>query len=367
MAAQNRADYRVESQAADQAGLDHTGPETFARQAMAVMSLHGVSPTPLNFQLWYAHFSGEFPALSRELGALLKSTPAIGNDLCTQIHNRYFGHPGNDRVVDETSQRVHSELERVLKRLKVAENDTSRFGDTLMGYSDSLAGATDSNSLQHALASLVGETRTMEEKSRGLEGELKRSSQEIDKLKRNLEAARLEALTDELTGIGNRKLFEQSLHLAVADSSATVGVPLSLIFCDVDHFKNFNDTWGHKLGDHVLRLVAQQMKDHVAGRGTPARFGGEEFAVILPNVPLAEATALAERLRQAISTKTMKMRSTGVSLGRITMSYGVALHVPGESPDDFVARADRALYAAKAAGRNRVMTEDEADHGSALS
>lgn len=356
MIAQNRADTRVGEPAETHAGADTSSPAIFANQAMTAMTLHGVSPTPLHFQLWYAHFSGDFPALSRELGALLKSTPIIGDDLCDQIHARYFGKPSDDGMIRETNQRVQSELERVLKRLKIAENDTSRFGDTLMGYSDSIAGVTDSSSLQSYLNSLVGETRSMEEKSRSLEGELKRSSQEIDKLKRKLEAARLEALTDELTGIGNRKMFEQSLHLAISETSAKA--PVSLIFCDVDHFKKFNDTWGHKLGDHVLRLVSQQMKEFTGERGTPTRFGGEEFAVVLPNVPLAQAAALAERLRLAISTKSMKTRSTGVNLGRITMSYGVALYVPGESADDFVARADQALYAAKAGGRNCVVTED---------
>ncbi|MDA5193562.1 GGDEF domain-containing protein [Govanella unica] len=349
MSAQNRAEYT--------AAADLKSPTVFADQAMTLMALHGISPIPMNYQLWFTYFTGQNAALSQELNALLASTPAINDHLCAQIYARHFNPQGDDRLINETNQRVQIELEHLIKQLQAAEHDTSRFGNTLMGYSDSLAKATDTSTLHSYLATLISETRDMEEKSRGLEGELKNSSREIERLKVSLEAARTEALTDQLTNIGNRKLFEQSLHDGVTQANATQ-TPLAMIFCDVDHFKKFNDNWGHKLGDHVLRLVAQQLKDHTPDKGTPSRFGGEEFAILLPSVLLAQAAAIAENLRLAISTRTMKTRTTGVNLGRITMSYGVALYVPGESPDSFVARADRALYAAKARGRNCVITED---------
>src|SRR5690606_38820561 len=131
------------------------------------------------------------------------------------------------------------------------------------------------------------ETREMEQKARTLEGELKNSSEEINKLRNQLEIAHNEVMTDQLTGIGNRKLFDKCLGISIEESCAHK-TPFSLIFCDIDHFKNFNDTWGHKMGDHVLKLVSQQMKAIVAERGTAARYGGEEFAVILPNTPVAD-------------------------------------------------------------------------------
>src|SRR5690606_4053451 len=113
------------------------------------------------------------------------------------------------------------------------------------------------------------------------------------------------------------KMFDKCLGISMEEACAHKK-PFSLVFCDIDHFKNFNDTWGHKMGDHVLKLVSHQMKTIVADRGTPTRYGGEEFAIILPNTATADALVVAESLRLAISSKQMKTKATGVTIGRIT-------------------------------------------------
>lgn len=317
------------------------------------MTGRGVTPTPLNYELFYACASGTPAAVRNDLSAILNSG-RLSNQALAAIHERHFCRAESAGAESQHDSRVHGELERAISYLKTAERDTSNFGSALMGYSDTLAEARDAQGLRGYIDGLVAETRAMEQKSRELEQKLKHSSGEIDKLKHNLHQARLEAMTDELTTIGNRKQFERSIHAAMLDAQIS-GQPLSLIFADVDRFKLFNDTWGHKLGDHVLILVAQVLKTLVAGKGVPTRYGGEEFAIVLPNVPLAEATAMAERIRLSISKKVMKTKSTGATLGRITMSFGVAQYVAGQDLDSFVGRADRALYEAKESGRNRVL------------
>ena len=117
----------------------------------------------------------------------------------------------------------------------------------------------------------------MEENNSRLEQSLKASKQEISQLQVNLEAVRNESLTDPLTSLANRKYFDQALDKFIAQSVAT-GEPMALLLADIDHFKAFNDTYGHLTGDQVLRLVAMALKQNVKGQDIAARYGGEEFA-----------------------------------------------------------------------------------------
>src|SRR6185312_8845299 len=129
--------------------------------------------------------------------------------------------------------------------------------------------------------------------------------------------------------------------------------PVSLAMVDIDHFKAFNDTYGHVTGDQVLRLVAQCIKQNVKGQDIAARYGGEEFALILPNTALGQALTVAEHIRSSVTTKELMKRSTGEILGRITVSVGVAGWHYGETPQHTIERADACLYAAKRGGRDR--------------
>ena len=165
--------------------------------------------------------------------------------------------------------------------------------------------------------------------------------------------------------LANRKHFDQSLERIIA-SSGERGELFCLILADVDHFKTFNDTHGHQMGDHVLRLIAGEMKQAVKGQDVVARYGGEEFAIILPATGLSAATGVAERIRQTTMSKELRRRKTGESLGRVTISLGVAEYRRHESVQDLVERADNCLYAAKRRGRNCVVAQDQLVAGSPL-
>jgi diguanylate cyclase len=136
---------------------------------------------------------------------------------------------------------------------------------------------------------------------------------------------------------------------------------MSLLMTDIDHFKTFNDTYGHLTGDQVLRLVALSVKQNVKGQDIAARYGGEEFAVILPNTVLRSAVTVADHIRRAVMSKELMKRSTGEHLGRITISVGVATMRPGDNAQSLIGRADACLYAAKRTGRNRVICETDPD------
>ncbi len=204
----------------------------------------------------------------------------------------------------------------------------------------------------------MADTGAMQERTKQLESDLRSSSEQILDLKIELETARNEANTDVLTGIANRKHFDTRLNELSMHASLT-GKKLSLILCDVDHFKRFNDTWGHQLGDEVLKLVAMTLKSNVKGKDVLARYGGEEFVILLPDTSLSNAVKLANQFRLSMQSKKLIKKQYGEVVGRVTMSFGVAEFVRSETSVQFVLRADQAMYAAKNGGRNRVVDQGE--------
>ena len=208
---------------------------------------------------------------------------------------------------------------------------------------------------------MLKSTREMRETNKALENRLVLSKSEISNLQHSLEAIRAESLTDPLTGLGNRKYFDRSFEMAVRAALAS-GEPLSLLMFDIDHFKSFNDSYGHLTGDQVLRLVAMSLKQTIKGQDITARYGGEEFAVVLPATALRQALTVADHIRRAVMAKELKKKSTGEILGRVTISVGVAMLKPDDDTNSLIERADACLYVAKRNGRNRVICEVDPEY-----
>ena len=187
----------------------------------------------------------------------------------------------------------------------------------------------------------------------GLEKRLADSTAEVNRLKAHLEQVRRDATTDSLTNLANRKAFDEEAAKAIAEALES-GETLTMAVLDIDHFKSFNDTWGHQSGDQVIRFVASVIGRTGAPPRFAARYGGEEFAMIFPNEDAALVTGVLEDVRVEISSRMLKRRSTNEDLGQITISAGLAELGPGDDLHRLMDRADEALYASKHAGRNRV-------------
>ncbi|AOO82318.1 GGDEF domain-containing protein [Bosea vaviloviae] len=329
-----------------------------ADQVVAAMREHGSPGYPRAFEVWYAHLSGEMPAVSMAMSAILASSE--GKVGVADIDNLYDRFIGNDRLAkqaERTSLQVLGEIDGLMSLVDKTLVSSERYHGRLSAMSEDVPPPADRQRLREWVEALVLSTREEVTRKTQLEAQLRNSSNEIRNLREALEMTRAEALTDPLTGLANRRHFEEMLQKSI-DQATLRREPFALVMADIDYFKKFNDAHGHLTGDQVLRLVARTMKDKFKEKAVITRFGGEEFAIILPESDLVAGKFGAETVRQALLTRELVKRSTNENLGRITISLGVAGYRRGDTAGSLVDRADQALMQAKRDGRNRTVTEE---------
>jgi diguanylate cyclase len=339
-------------------GDEHDRTMAFAEIALGQLKALRQPATPRNYEIWYAYATGYHPSLNQKINETLNQNGVLSDADLEQIYETYLSPTRLTERIDTVGSKVMGEIEQVMAMIDAAAGSASTYTESLAGMSEKLGDSKDREGLRAIVESLVHTAKEMEESNQNLEARLNASKQEINELQVNLEAVRTESLTDPLTQLANRKYFDMTLEEAIADAREK-SEPLSLMMTDIDHFKNFNDSFGHLTGDQVLRLVAMSVKQNVKGQDTAARYGGEEFAIVLPNTVLRSAITVADHIRRAVMTKELMKRSTGEHLGRVTISIGVATLQPGDTPQMLIERTDTCLYAAKRHGRNRVMCETD--------
>jgi diguanylate cyclase len=335
------------------------GPDGLAlgHRTIDEMGRHALPVSPQNYEVWLSYLTHSSPDLRVALDKLMSvGRPITANDM-EEVYERFFSTTHLSTQVMETGSRIAHEIADALDALKKAGATTERYGATLNTAAESLQHtAIDGDALRRLITMLASATTEMSTQNSNLSTKLAQSSQEMEKLRTSLRQARAEALTDALTGIANRKLFDETLRLRKeeADNEKT---ELALILCDIDHFKSFNDTWGHQTGDQVIRFVASALTKFALPDHLVARYGGEEFAVVMPRTTLNNAGRIANQIRMAIEAKRLVRRSTNETIGAVTVSFGAALYAPGETVIQLISRADDCLYLSKHNGRNRVTLE----------
>jgi diguanylate cyclase len=261
--------------------------------------------------------------------------------------------------LDRAEMIVGNTLSDMTEMVTNVRSSNEDFSGSMSTINSTISEAVGEENLKDLIVRIMGETQKMVAENQALEQKLEKSSMTMQELKQEMEAVREEAYTDSLTRIPNRKMFDTEVVRIIAESREN-GKPLCIVFMDIDHFKSFNDTYGHQVGDQVLRLVARSLKEGLKGRDLAFRYGGEEFVVLLPETDIEGAEKVGNILREAIKSKEIKNRSTGETFSRVTISAGVALLHENESVKDWTERADKALYKAKRTGRDKVLvSEDE--------
>lgn len=321
--------------------------------AITRMRTENITPDPHNFEVWYAYYSNSHLELKKAIDAMAKAKGTITNMDCRNFHEQFISEKKTQMAYQRASDQIHATLDDVTGLMANVKTATGEYTETLENVTQKISGVKTPKEMEEVLKSVVADTARMMANNKKLEIQLERSAIAMDELKKDMERVRREAMTDGLTSLANRKSFDEQIERLSKDSNAT-GKIFTLLMVDIDHFKSFNDNFGHQVGDQVLRLVARTLTDGIKGKDTASRYGGEEFSILLPETNLDAGIAVADSLRKSLANKEIINRSSGEFLGRITMSVGVAQYYQDEAIEDLIERADAALYTAKHNGRNQV-------------
>jgi diguanylate cyclase len=328
---------------------------TIADSAMRSMAKHAVPATPNNYSVWFSYAMGASAALRKTIdiliGAKRKFDAAVNHDL----YFTYINPPPDAAVTADISEQIHGVITTARQYLTTAIAD-NRVQMEALGHASTQCQTTSDP--RPIIERLLSELTRATVRAAALEKNFASASQELDTIRHALKDAEARSNTDVLTGLANRRLLDDFLRTAQISSMET-GEPLSAFLIDIDHFKQFNDRYGHQVGDQVLRLVAKVLQENVRENDLAARYGGEELMAVLPGADLNICQKVAERMRQRISEARLTRRSTGQQIASVTVSVGVAQFKLAESAEAMIERCDHALYQAKRNGRNRTVTENE--------
>ncbi|MDV7338941.1 GGDEF domain-containing protein [Terasakiella sp. A23] len=330
----------------------------YARLAIEKMGEIGIPANPHNFTIWFHYYAGTYPDLKRTLDILIANQQAFTETRNSEIFQKFFTLDQESATLHDATTRVEGELGRLVSTIGKADDGFAHLDRALTSAKDQLAGVDEKEAVVEIATSLSENIASVLSENGQLEKKLKQSADEISGLKEDLERMRREAMTDGLTGIANRKLFDLELRKSSMNAMAN-GEDLSLLMLDVDHFARFNDHFGHQVGDQVLKLVAVTISECIKGQDTAARFGGDEFAIILPRTNLENAMSLAKHICKRVSSKNIVNRATGERLGKVTLSGGASLFEYGEPVSQLLVRSTEALGHAVKSGRNQVLSQQD--------
>ena len=306
---------------------------------------HHLPPTPANYAFAYEICSAPEGDLAAAVGRLIEGFVRL-----TQGDVEALGRarPADTEAARQLAAgqsliaRTHEQVDGFVAMVRSIQTETENFGDDLAAGAAEIRRKRD----RVAIDEVVDIAGAMVSRVRTAERRLAAATSEASELRQKLQEARDNARRDPLTGLPNRRALEESYATAAASHEA-----MCLAICDIDSFKSFNDSFGHLVGDRVLKAIADVLADHCAGH-VVARYGGEEFAVLFSQTTLKDAIATLDRARKAVAAKRYRVRETNAPLGEITFSAGITTAAPGEPLAELFERADRLLYAAKADGRN---------------
>ena len=333
----------------DKDGAAHTNK--LRERTLALLDAHCLPATPENYAFWFAYAGERHPEINRAVDGLIRRGRPLTEDGLALL---YAQASSSDNNVRQLSSQVASGLDVLLDLITRANGNVREFGTSLEIADRQLGGDRAGLDVEALTGLLLEACRHTLLRNARIEQQLEEAQRQITSLQENVVSLSQDASTDALTGLLNRRAFDTALSMLV-DEAQRSGSSLSLVIGDLDGFKLFNDTYGHQLGDQVLKFTASAMTSLAREGDVICRYGGEEFALLFPGTDLEAAVQLAERIRAAIRKRVIVKRGTGEKIGRVSMSFGVAQLARDGSSDSLIRAADQRLYAAKQAGRNRVI------------
>jgi len=326
--------------------------QEIARLVFPLMTRLQIPMNPINFALWYEYHLGSSEELVAALNKIESGTTAYDPEQAKALFLRYVATPGV-KALEKIETEVCRLLADIVQIVIDAGLDLTKYSALLKSCTSRLKSADDISNIRKVVRTLLSDTQIMSASNRHVAGVLNERAAEIDDLRAELDRVRQEAIHDPLTGLSNRRAFDERLAESL-DQTLKELKSICLLMVDIDHFKEINDKHGHQIGDKILQYIASVLKKNFKGKDLVARFGGDEFAVIVENAPRAGVQSVAETVRKLVDESNLKRTDTGEPLGDVTVSIGFDCARSGDTPEKILDRADKALYQAKLKGRNQV-------------
>lgn len=319
------------------------------RQALPLINKHKIPVNPANYAVWYEYVSGENCLLVDEINARLSNNLPISAEFTQELFEKYVL-MGMPERLESTNNGLKLVVDNTLGHINKTEADAAHSISELNNSKSLLNNCRDINELHNLVSDILASTQMLTKASEDLKQDLAKSSQEIAKLKAELEAVKEASRTDGLTGLLNRGTFNHELN-AICEQPKT---NIALALFDLDHFKNINDTYGHVIGDKILQYFSRLLQKHAGEDHLVARYGGEEIAMLLMDISLEEARSITDKIRQALADSRLKKKGKDEYIEQVTVSVGLSMLQQEDSPSSIIERADKALYYSKNQGRNQV-------------
>ncbi len=325
----------------------------YFRLATAALKKNNCTYNAINFCLFYAYATASNQPLNQRLDQILVDNSPLPDDVASALVEQYICQ-GKQVKLESLSQDFLQIIVEMMESLVRLAEKTSSSSHRMEQCADQLSSIDQLDSALPIIERVISETRQLSDQTLSLHADLNSAQAEIHSLKEQIIQVRQEASIDMLTGLLNRRGLNQVLESFFANTEDSAP-QLCLLIADIDHFKDINDHYGHLTGDKVLSRIARILVQQIKGSDSAIRYGGEEFIILLPDTKLKNAMTVAENIRQGISKLALKRPRNNEVICKITISLGVACYQQGESMENLIDRADKALYKAKNRGRNQTV------------
>jgi len=326
------------------------------KKTIPLMMKYNVPVLPKNYALWYTYVSNQNPELSKELDSVLAAQNRFTGFHADSLIDKHLQSPEQEQAMS-LNERAENFAHSISESIGFTQENAQKFEQAMDLCHEELNGmdsdliATDK--ISDFVGDLISKSLQMRDNAKGFGESLQSAQDEIKQLRHKLESSRQEALRDALTGALNRRAFNEGIEQLISDKKDGS----ALILCDIDHFKKFNDTHGHLLGDQVLKVVASRLSKFGTVNALAYRYGGEEFAILVQEGGVKAAAKLAEQLRLNIERLVIKDKKSQQQVAKITCSFGVVEYQSDINSFNWIELADQRLYKAKDAGRNQVISQ----------